>query len=134
MKQGVTEAYRINSHKIKGVYRFNLTGKLKKKVKLDIKTNYLWDTKGDWSMQLAVDRSKVAKKTKVIIRSKEINRRQSYYISIRKYLEAIKKHDLVIRDNKGRYLYYEEKTNSEKSKDIYQFFKHTHKITGNYSS
>ena len=61
---GVTEAYRINSHKIKGVYRFNLTGKLKKKVKLDIKTNYLWDTKGDWSMQLAVDRSKVAKKTK----------------------------------------------------------------------
>ena len=68
---GVTEAYRINNHKIKGVYRFNLTGKLKKKVKLDIKTNYLWDTKGDWSMQLAVDRSKVAKKTKVIIRSKK---------------------------------------------------------------
>ena len=32
-----------------------------------------------------------------------------------------KKHDLVIRDNKGRYLYYEEKTNSEKSQDIYQF-------------
>ena len=32
----------------------------------------------------------------------------------------------MIRDNKGRYLYYEEKTNSEKSKDIYQFFKHTH--------
>ena len=52
---GVTEAYRINNHKIKGVYRFNLTGKLKKKVKLDIKTNYLWDTKGDWSMPLAVD-------------------------------------------------------------------------------
>lgn len=28
---GVTEAYRINNHKIKGVYRFNLTGKLKRK-------------------------------------------------------------------------------------------------------
>ncbi len=36
----------------------------------------------------------------------------------------------MIRDNKGRYLYYEEKTNSEKSKDIYQFFQtYTHKIT-----
>ena len=32
---GVTEAYRINNHKIKGVYRFNLTGKLKMKVKLE---------------------------------------------------------------------------------------------------
>ena len=53
---GVTEAYRINNHKIKGVYRFNLTGKLKKKVKLDIKTNYLWDTKGDWFMQLERER------------------------------------------------------------------------------
>lgn len=83
---GVTEAYRINSHKIKGVYRFNLTGKLKKKVKLDIKTNYLWDTKGDWSMQLRLSKQGSAKKTKVTIRSKKSIRRQSYYISIRKYL------------------------------------------------
>lgn len=124
---GVTEAYRINSHKIKGVYRFNLTGKLKKKVKLDIKTNYLWDTKGDWSMQLAVDRSKVAKKTKVIIRSKKSIVDRVIISPLGNTLRSNdKKHDLVIRDNKGRYLYYEEKTNSEKSKDIYQFFKHTH--------
>lgn len=124
---GVTEAYRINNHKIKGVYRFNLTGKLKKKVKLDIKTNYLWDTKGDWSMQLAVDRSKVAKKTKVIIRSKKSIVDRVIISPLGNTLRSNdKKHDLVIRDNKGRYLYYEEKTNSEKSKDIYQFFKHKH--------
>ena len=126
---GVTEAYRINNHKIKGVYRFNLTGKLKKKVKLDIKTNYLWDTKGDWSMQLAVDRSKVAKKTKVIIRSKKSIVDRVIISPLGNTLRSNdKKHDLVIRDNKGRYLYYEEKTNSEKSKDIYQFFKHTHNL------
>ena len=96
--------------------RWNLlTGKLKKKVKLDIKTNYLWDTKGDWSMQLAVDRSKVAKKTKVIIRSKKSIVDRVIISPLGNTLRSNdKKHDLVIRDNKGRYLYYEEKTNSEK--------------------
>lgn len=121
----VTEAYRINNHKIKGVYRFNLTGTLKKKVKLDIKTNYLWDTKGDWSMQFTVDRSKVAKKAKVITRSKKSIVDRVIISPLGNTLRSNdKKHDLVIRDNKGRYLYYEEKNHSENSKDIYQFFKH----------
>ena len=122
---GVTEAYRVNDHKIKGVYRFNLTGKLKKKVKLDIKTNYLWDTKGDWSMQLTVDRSKVLKKAKVITRSKKSIVDRVIISPLGNTLRSNdKKHDLVIRDNKGRYLYYEEKNNSENSKEIYQFFKY----------
>lgn len=121
----VTEAYRINNYKIKGVYRFNLTGTLKKKVKLDIKTNYLWDTKGDWSMQFTVDRSKVAKKAKVITRSKKSIVDRVIISPLGNTLRSNdKKHDLVIRDNKGRYLYYEEKNHSENSKDIYQFFKH----------
>ena len=78
-------------------------------------------------MQLAVDRSKVAKKTKVITRSKKSIVDRVIISPLGNTLRSNdKKHDLVIRDNKGRYLYYEEKTNSEKSKDIYQFFKHTH--------
>lgn len=122
---GVTEAYRINNHKIKGVYRFNLAGNLKKKVKLDIKTNYLWGTKGDWSMQLTVDRSKVAKKAKVITRSEKSIVDRVIISPLGNTLRSNdKKHDLVIRDNKGRYLYYEQKNNSENSKDIYQFFKY----------
>lgn len=73
-------------------------------------------------MQLAVDRSKVAKKTKVIIRSKKSIVDRVIISPLGNTLRSNdKKHDLVIRDNKGRYLYYEEKTNSEKSKDIYQF-------------
>lgn len=122
---GVTEAYRINDRKIKGVYRFNLSGKLKKKVKLDIKTNYLWDTKGDWSMQLTVDRSKVAKKAKVITQSKKSIVDRVIISPLGNTMRSNdKKHDFVIRDNKGRYLYYEQKNNSENSKNIYQFFKY----------
>lgn len=68
-------------------------------------------------MQLAVDRSKVAKKTKVIIRSKKSIVDRVIISPLGNTLRSNdKKHDLVIRDNKGRYLYYEEKTNSEKAK------------------
>ena len=98
---GVTEAYRINNHKIKGVYRFNLTGKLKKKVNLDIKTNYLWDTKGDWAMQLTVDRSKVTKKAKVITQPKESIVDRVIISPLGNTLRSNdKKHDLVIREIK----------------------------------
>lgn len=122
---GVTEAYRINNRKIKGVYRFNLSGKLKKKVKLDIKTNYLWDTKGDWSMQVTVDRSKIAKKAKVIIPSKKAIVNKVVISPLGNTLQSMDKaKDLVIRDNKGRYLYWETRNNAETNKMIYQFFKH----------
>lgn len=122
---GVTEAYRINNRKIKGVYRFNLSGKLKKKVKLDIKTNYLWDTKGDWSMQVTVDRSKIAKKAKVITPSKKTMVNKVVISPLGNTLQSMDKaKDLVIRDNKGRYLYWETRNNAETNKMIYQFFKH----------
>lgn len=122
---GVTECYRVNDRKVKGVYRFNLSGKLKKKVTLDIRTNYLWDTKGDWSMQLTIDRSKIAKKTKVITPSKKIIADRVVISPLGNTLRSnVKTKDLVIRDNKGRYLYYVARNNSETSKNIYQFFKH----------
>ena len=78
-------------------------------------------------MQLAVDRSKVAKNAKVITQFKKSIVDRVIISPLGNTLRSNdKKHDLVIRDNKGRYLYYEEKTNSEKSKDIYQFFKYKH--------
>lgn len=124
-EMGVTEAYRINNRKIKGVYRFNLSGKLKKKVKLEIKTNYLWDTKGDWSMQFTVDRSKIAKKAKVITPSKKTIVDKVVLSSLGNTLQSKDKtKDLVIRDDKGRYLYWETTNNAETNKNIYQFFKH----------
>ena len=78
-------------------------------------------------MQLAVDRSKVAKKTKVIIRSKKSIVDRVIISPLGNTLRSNdKKHDLVIRDNKEDISTMKKKTNSEKSKDIYQFFKHTH--------
>jgi hypothetical protein len=68
-------------------------------------------------MQLAVDRSKVAKKTKVITRSKKSIVDRVIISPLGNTLRSNdKKHDLVIRDNKGRYLYYEEKLIQKKAK------------------
>lgn len=121
---GITEAYRVNNRKIKGVYRFNLSGKLKKKVKIDIETTYLWDTKGDWSMQLAVDRSKVSNNTEVITAKKGRNADRVVISPLGNTLRSTGlTEDLVIRDDKGNYLYYETRNNAETEKKIYQFFK-----------
>ena len=122
---GVTEAYRVSNKKIKGVYRFNLSGNLKQKVKLDIKTKYLWDTKGDWSMQLTVDRSKIVKKAKVITPSKKTIADKVVISPLGNTLRSVNNNeDFVIRDNKGRYLYWETRNNAETKKQLYQFFKY----------
>lgn len=121
---GVTEAYRVNNKKIKGVYRFNLSGDLKQKVTLDIKTKYLWDTKGDWSMKLTVDRSKITNKAKVINPSKKTIADKVVISPLGNTLRSNKKEDFILRDNKGRYLYWETRNNAETKKQLYQFFKY----------
>lgn len=118
---GVTEAYKVNEHKIKGIYRFNLSGKLEQKVKLEIVTNYLWEQKGDWTINLDVDRSKIENKAKVITKKNGTLTDQIVLSPLGNTLRSTgKKQDLVIKDDHGRYLYWI--LRSHDAKKITQFF------------
>lgn len=120
---GVTEAYKVSDHKIKGIYRFNLSGKLKQKVKIDIVTKYLWNQKGDWTINLNVDRSKIAKKAKVLTRENGKFTDQIVLSPLGNTIRSTgKKQDFVIKDDHGKYLYWILKSHSDDTKKITQFF------------
>lgn len=118
---GITESYQVNDHQIKGIYRFNLSGRLKQKTQIKIITKYLWNKKGDWTITMNVDRSKISNKAKVI---KVKNYKLADQIVLSPLGNTIRgEKDFVIRDDKGKYLYWVSKSYSEDTKkNITQFF------------
>lgn len=101
------EVYQKNSFTVKGVFRQNISEDLKETLLLEINPETILDIKGDWSIKMTVDRSRVKDKSKRFLVKKDVV--ESAVLSplgnVLEIKDGYKHRDMVLRDSKGNYLY-----------------------------
>lgn len=118
------EMYMLDEKTVRGVLRQNISKNLGQKVSLEIKPERIWDVKGDWDIQMTIDRSGVKDASNRFVISNEIV--TSVVLSplgnILEIKNGYQDKEFAIRDSRQQYLYYKFDSVGENQPAYVNFF------------
>ncbi|MDO4169629.1 MAG: DUF4179 domain-containing protein [Lachnospiraceae bacterium] len=102
------EIYMIDTQTVRGVLRQNISKNLGQKVSVEIKPERIWDVKGDWKIQMTIDRSGIKEKSKRFVISNELVSSVvlSPFGNVLEMKNGYPNKEFVLRDGEKQYLYY----------------------------
>lgn len=102
------EIYMIDTQTVRGVLRQNISKNLGQKVSVEINPERIWDVKGDWKIQMTIDRSGIKEKSKRFVISNELVSSVvlSSFGNVLEMKNGYQNKEFVLRDGEKQYLYY----------------------------
>lgn len=102
------EIYMIDTQTVRGVLRQNISKNLGQKVSVEINPERIWDVKGDWKIQMTIDRSGIKEKSKRFVISNELVSSVvlSPFGNVLEMKNGYQNKEFVLIDGEKQYLYY----------------------------